>query len=139
MFHCGRCSCAEYEEQEPVASALVYRHSRYETDAISNNWSLYQRRRRRRRQESPSYDELNKFDIDEQTPKRQSTSKAATARAQRTEAAANAYFTGRKKLSTIHHHSNNNQSQIQRALSASPITRMTQQQQQQQRRIQQQQ
>jgi len=73
MFHCG--GCIADDEQEPVASAIIYQQARdgnekrnQSTEAISN-WSSYIRERRQ--QESAPPIELDKFDTEEQKPKRQ--------------------------------------------------------------------
>jgi len=141
MFHCG--GCIADDEQEPVASAILYQQSRYgneernlTTEAISN-WSSYIRERRQQEsaplgttvllnQATSSYDELDKFDIEERKPKRQQakTTKApAKAKAHTEATAVNECFNGIR---------NSHQSTIQMAMQISSTTTITQRRQQQQ-------
>jgi len=142
MFHCG--GCIADDEQEPVASAILYQQSRYgneernqSTEAISN-WSSYIRERRQQEstplgtvllmnQATSSYDELDKFDIEERKPKRQQakTTKAqAKAKAHTEATAVNEYHNGIR---------NSHQPAIHMAMqiSSTTITQRRQQQQQQ--------
>merc|ERR1712194_657253 len=108
MFHCGGCIA----DDEPVAT--IYQQSRYgneesnfTTEAISN-WSSYIRERRQ--QESApldgtvllnntattsSYDEIDKFDIDERRI-HSKTKAQAKVKAQTEATAVNEYFNGIK-------------------------------------------
>jgi len=151
MFNgCG--GCVADDEQEPVASA-IYQQSSCETDvqqqstqpneAISNYWSSSnnQARRRHHQESAPpvettvllnqaSFDESDKFDIEERTSKRQqSKTKAVQTKVKaHTEATAmNEYCTGIRK---------SHQPEIQMTIQRSPTTTMMTQQ---QRRRQQQQ
>jgi len=137
MFNgCG--GCVADEEQEPVASAILYQQSSDErdaqqqsaqpTDAISNcNWSSSNKAQKQ--QESPppvgtvllnqptSYDDIDKFDIEERTSKRQQskTTQAAKTKAKTEATAVNEYFTGRR---------NSHQPEIHMAIQISPTTTM---------------
>mmetsp|Transcript_3066 Transcript_3066/g.3268 ORF Transcript_3066/g.3268 Transcript_3066/m.3268 type:complete len:443 (-) Transcript_3066:118-1446(-) len=136
MFHCGGCIA----DDEPVAA--IFQQSRYgneesnlTTEAISN-WSSYIRERRQQKSAplgttvllnqatSSSYDEIDKFDIEERTSKRQqSKTKAVRTKVKaHTEATAmKEYFTGIR---------NSHPPEIQMAIQRSPTTTtmMTQQQ-----------
>jgi len=146
MFNgCG--GCVADDEQEPVASA-IYQQSSCETDvqqqstqpneAISNYWSSSNHKaQRRHQQESPpvettvllnqptSYDDIDKFDIEERTSKRQQskTTQAAKTKAKTEATAVNEYFTGRR---------NSHQPESHMAIQRSPTTMMTPQQQRRQ-------
>eukprot|EP00751_Fragilariopsis_kerguelensis_P016226 CAMPEP_0170848524 /NCGR_PEP_ID=MMETSP0734-20130129/9431_1 /TAXON_ID=186038 /ORGANISM="Fragilariopsis kerguelensis, Strain L26-C5" /LENGTH=454 /DNA_ID=CAMNT_0011217953 /DNA_START=115 /DNA_END=1479 /DNA_ORIENTATION=+ len=147
MFNgCG--GCIADDEHEPVASAIIYQQSSDERDeqqqstqpneAISNYWSSSnnQARRRHHQESAPpvettvllnqaSFDESDKFDIEERTSKRQQskTTQAAKVKAQTEATAVNEYFNGIR---------NSHQPEIQMAIQISPTTIMTQQQQRRQ-------
>jgi len=147
MFNgCG--GCIADDEHEPVASAIIYQQSSDERDeqqqstqpneAISNYWSSSnnQARRRHHQESAPpvettvllnqaSFDESDKFNIEERTSKRQQskTTQAAKVKAQTEATAVNEYFNGIR---------NSHQPEIQMAIQISPTTIMTQQQQRRQ-------